>query len=140
MSEEPKYKIIHNVIIFLNSAELGTRQLFSLATTTTRQRNRASRTSQGPEKIRKIVRPQCLDGVATTNIVKWQLPTTLCPENMVTLSRKNCRVPSSGSRPFFGRSRSFLVRAGAAPLETAPKGWPWIQSQLQLQLKPNYFA
>ena len=44
-----------------------------------RQRNRASRTSQGPEKIRKIVRPQCLDGVATTSIVEWQLQTTLCP-------------------------------------------------------------
>ena len=59
---------------------VGTRQLLSFATTTTRQRNRASRTSQGPEKIRKIVRPQCLDGVATTTIVKWQLQTTLCPE------------------------------------------------------------
>ena len=81
-------------VAILVLTELGTRQFFSFATTTTRQRNRASRTSQGPEKIRKIVRPQCLDGVATTNIVKWQLETTLCPENMVTLSRKNCRVPS----------------------------------------------
>ena len=60
-----------------------------------RQRNRASRTSQGPEKIRKIVRPQCLDRVATTSIVEWQLQTTLCLENMVTLSRQTCRVPSS---------------------------------------------
>ena len=40
---------------------------------TTRQCNTASGNSQGPEKSRKIVRPQCLDGVATTNIVKWQL-------------------------------------------------------------------
>ena len=35
-----------------------------------------------------------VDGEATTNIVKWQLHTTLCPENMVTLSRQNClRTP-----------------------------------------------
>ena len=60
-----------------------------------RQPNIASGTSQGPEKNRKIVRPQCLDGVATINIVKWQLKTTLWPDNMVTLSRQNCRVPSS---------------------------------------------
>ena len=62
------------------------------------QHNRASGTSQGPEKIRKIVRPQCLLsrwGVATTNRVKWQLQTTLFPENMVTLSRQNCRVPTA---------------------------------------------
>ena len=38
-----------------------------------RQRNIASGTSQGPDKNRKIVRPQCLDWVATINIVKWQL-------------------------------------------------------------------
>ena len=78
-------------------AELGTRQFFSFATTTTRQRNIASGTSQGPEKNRKIVRPQCLDGVATINIVKWKLQTTLWPDNMVTLSRRNCRVPSSAN-------------------------------------------
>ena len=53
------------------------RQLFSFATTTTRQRNIASGTSQGPEKNRKIVRPQCLDGVAKITKVKWQLQTTL---------------------------------------------------------------
>ena len=35
-----------------------------------RQRNIASGTSQGLEKNRKIVRPYCLDGVATINIVK----------------------------------------------------------------------
>ena len=52
---------------------------------------------QGPEKNGKIpvVRPQCLDGVATINIVKWQLQTTLWPDNMVTLLRQNCCVPSS---------------------------------------------
>ena len=64
------------------------RQFFSYSTTTTRHGNRASRSSQGPEKIRKIVRPQCLDGVATANIVKWKLQTTLYPENMVTLLRQ----------------------------------------------------
>ena len=57
-------------------AELGTRQFFSFATTTTRQRNIASKTSQEPGKNRKIVSPQCLDGVATITIVKWQLQTT----------------------------------------------------------------
>ena len=62
---------------------------------TTKQRNIASRTSWGPEKTRKIVWPQCLDGVATINTVKWQLQTTQQPDNMVTLSRQNCRVPSS---------------------------------------------
>ena len=60
---------------------------FSYATTTMRQRNIASGTSQGPEKNRKIVRPQCLDGVATINVVKWKLQTTLWRDNMVTLSR-----------------------------------------------------
>ena len=65
------------------SAELGTRQFFSFTTTTTRQRKIASRTMQGPKKSLKIVRPQCLDGVTTTNIVKWKLQTTLCPEYMV---------------------------------------------------------
>ena len=68
---------------------------FSYATTTMRQRNIASGTSQGPEKNRKIVRPQCLNGVATINIVKWQLQTILWPDNMATLSGQNCRVPSS---------------------------------------------
>ena len=58
-------------------SELGTRQFFSFATTTTRQRNIDSGTSMGPEKNRKKVRPQCLDGVAIINIVKWQLQTTL---------------------------------------------------------------
>ena len=71
------------------------RQFFSLATTTTRQRNIASGTSQGTEKNRNIVRPQYLDLVPTKNIVKWQLQTTLWPDNMVTLSRQNCCVPSS---------------------------------------------
>ena len=65
--------------------ELGTQQIFSLATTTTQPCYIASGTSQGPEKNQKIVRPQCLDGVATINIVKWQLQTTLWPDNMVTL-------------------------------------------------------
>ena len=43
---------------------------------------------QGPEKIRKILRSLCLQGVATTNIV------TL-PDTMVRLSRQYCRVPNS---------------------------------------------
>ena len=38
---------------FLYNSELGTRQFFSFATTTTRQRNIASGTSQGPEKKSK---------------------------------------------------------------------------------------
>ena len=42
---------------------------------------------QGPEKIRKIVRPQCLHWVTAANIVKMQLLTYLWPENMVKLSR-----------------------------------------------------
>ena len=67
--------------------ELGTQQFFSFATKITRQGNIASGTSQGPEKNWKIVRPQCLDGVATIHIVKWQLQTTLWPDNMDTLSR-----------------------------------------------------
>ena len=50
----------------------------------------------GPEKNQKIVRPQCLDGVATINIVKWQVKTTLWPDNMVTLSRAQLRK----SKPF----------------------------------------
>ena len=69
-------------------AERCTQQFFSFATTTTRQRNIASgtRTSQGPEKNQKIVRPQCLDGIATIHTVKWQLQKTLWPDIMNTLS------------------------------------------------------
>ena len=33
----------------------------------------------GTRKNRKIFRPQCIDGVATIYIVKWQLQTTLSP-------------------------------------------------------------
>ena len=73
-----------------------------------RQRNIASGTSQGPEINRKIVRPQCLDGVATINIVKWQLQTTLWPDNMVTLSRQNCRVPSS-AKQYLGRPTAYSI-------------------------------
>ena len=68
----------------MKTTELATRQFFSFATTTTRQRNITSGTSQRPEKNRKIVRPQCLDGVTTINIVKWQLQTTLWPRHIVT--------------------------------------------------------
>ena len=62
-----------------------------------RQRQRENVTEpQGPvrdqKKIRKIVRLHCLDGVATTSIVKWHLQTSVCPENMVTLSRQNCQL------------------------------------------------
>ena len=61
------YRTVQDAIF----SELGMRQFFSFVTTTTRQHNIASGTSQGPEKNIKIVRPQCLDGVATINIVKW---------------------------------------------------------------------
>ena len=67
---------------------------------------------QGPvreqKKVEKIVRPQCLDAVATTHIVKWQLQTTLYPENMITLSRKNCRVPSSAILDNKARQRKMM--------------------------------
>ena len=56
---------------YTNTPELGTRQFFSFATTTTRQRNRSSRTSQGPEKIRKIVRPHSKI-TNTINFVPWK--------------------------------------------------------------------
>ena len=55
-----------------------------------KQRNRAS---GAMEKIRKIVRYLCQDGVATTDLVKWQLQTTLWPENMFKMSQQYCRVP-----------------------------------------------
>ena len=54
-----------------DSAELGTRQLYSLATTTTRQRNRASVI----RKIQKMLR-------------SWRRSTIFWPENMVMLSRQ----------------------------------------------------
>ena len=50
------------------------------------------------KKNKQIVRPQYLDRVATINIVKWKLQTTLYPDNMVTLSRRNCHVPSSAQQ------------------------------------------
>ena len=46
-------------------------------------------------KIRKVFRSRCRDGVATPKIVKLQLQTTLWSENLVSLSRQYCRVPSS---------------------------------------------
>ena len=46
--------------------ELGMRQLYSFAKTTTRQRNKASGTRKN---LRKKIRSRCLDGVATPNIV-----------------------------------------------------------------------
>ena len=50
-----------------------------------------------PEKNRKQFRSAwCLDGVATPNKVMLQYQTTLWPENMVSLSRQYCLVPSSG--------------------------------------------
>ena len=79
---------------YIFKTELGRRQCFSFATMTTRQHKRAS----GTRKIRKILWSRCLhtvDWVDTTNIVKMVNPTTLRPENMVTLSRQCCRVPSS---------------------------------------------
>ena len=69
-------------------SELVTRQFFSFATTTTRLRKIAS----GNRKNRKIVRPQFLDGVATTHTIKWQLQTTLWSDNMVATELS---VPSS---------------------------------------------
>ena len=59
------------LVLYMNQSELGTRQFFSFATTTMRQCTIASGTSQGTEKKQKKVRPQCLDGIATINIVKW---------------------------------------------------------------------
>ena len=105
-----------------SSAELGTRQFCSFATMTTRQRNNAttrqcniaSGTSQGPEKNRKIVRPQCLDGVATQNIVKRQLQTTLWPDYMVTLLRQNCRLPRSA--PQYPTESAALLNVKFSPL------------------------
>ena len=49
---------------FSSASELGTRQFISFATTTTRQRNRAS----VAQKIRKNLRCWCLNGAATTKI------------------------------------------------------------------------
>ena len=61
-----------------------------------RQRIRDNVTEpEGPEKNLKIFMPRCLDGVATPNIVILHKLTTLWPENVVTLSRQYCRVPSS---------------------------------------------
>ena len=57
-----------------------------------------SGTSQGPEKNREKVRPQCLDEVATINTyskVAITVQTTLWPDNIVTLLLQICRVPSS---------------------------------------------
>ena len=65
----------------------GHATIFSFATTTLRQRNRASRTR---EQNRQTLRWRCLNGVAILNIVILHWPTTL---RIDTWSR--CRVPSS---------------------------------------------
>ena len=49
-------------------AELGTRNFLALRRRQRDNVNIASGTGQGPEKNRKIIRPQCLDGVATINV------------------------------------------------------------------------
>ena len=49
----------------------------------------------GPKKIRQILRFRCLNGVGTTNRDITQKPTIVWPDNMVTLLRQRCRVPSS---------------------------------------------
>ena len=90
----------------------GHSTIFGFVTTTTQQRNITSGTSQGPEKNGKTVRPQCLDRVATINIVKWQLQTTLWPCTMFTLSRQNCRVPSSATYRMLGWPSWSLVDDG----------------------------
>ena len=77
---------------------VGTRQFFSFTTATTRQRNRRKK---GEEKNGTMLRYRCLNGVATINIVIAQQPTTLRPENMVTLSLQGCRVPSSATTTAF---------------------------------------
>ena len=42
-----------------------------------------------------MLRPRCCNGVATTDYNIMQKATISWPENMVTLSRQGCRVPSS---------------------------------------------
>ena len=77
--------------------ELGTRPCLSFATTATQQRNRSSLT----EKIRKMFRSPCLNGVATKKIDIMQDQHIFWPENMVTLSRQCCHLPISSSREHF---------------------------------------
>ena len=62
----------------------------SFATTTTRQRKRASVTRENTT----LLRPQYLNGVATTNIDIMQYSTIFWSENIFLLSRQSCRVPS----------------------------------------------
>ena len=62
------------------SAELGTRQCFSLVTVTTRNHVRASITSESPKKM---LRPRCLNGVTATNRGKMQQAKQFVVENMV---------------------------------------------------------
>ena len=58
---------LHNHTVLYSTyryrADLGTRQFFSFAKKTTRQRNRAS------EKFRQILRSRCLNGVVTSIII-----------------------------------------------------------------------
>ena len=89
--------VVWKQIYFL--LELGTRQSFNFATTTTRQCYSVI-DHQGQEKIWQLLRPQCLNGKAISNIDIWQLTIInrfVLPENMVTLSRQCFRVPSSAS-------------------------------------------
>ena len=90
-------------------SELDRRHFFSFTTTTMQQRNRSSRT----KKRRKIFRSRCLDGVATANIVIW-------PENIVTLSRQYCRVPSSGLDKAANRSEN-LLKYGTGTLSASSR-------------------
>ena len=71
------------------TAELGTRQMFSFATTTKRQCNRASVTRKNVKVWMTKWRSQNID---TSYIMRWA--TILWPENMVTLSRQCCRGSS----------------------------------------------
>ena len=74
-------------------AELGTRQLFFAS----RQRQRDNVIElEGQQKLQKMLRFWCLNGVATTKRAIMQVVLTLqWPEIMVTWSRLGSRVPSS---------------------------------------------
>ena len=102
----------------------------SFATTTTRQRKRASVTRENTT----LLRPQYLNGVATTNIDIMQYSTIFWSENIFLLSLQSCRVPSfeflyllldnlNFKIPTcFQSSRSDQPESGAPGGQTLPEG------------------
>ena len=80
---------------YVNKAQLGTRQLLSIATTITRQRNRASATRKYTTNFKASVSKQRRQTQRIQTYCNTIMQTMFWPKNMVNVSWQGCHVPSS---------------------------------------------